>query len=96
MNKTGSQFGGDNDDAKSSRSKKSAKSNKKSSMDVVSKGPSSMMNKTGIDLNFKLALPMTCHVSMIKKLLIEKMPAKYFLASHPFPKIEGEMLIFRP
>ena len=33
---------------------------------------------------------------MMKKVLIEKMEGKYFLASHPFPKILGEMIIFKP
>lgn len=32
----------------------------------------------------------------MKKVLIDKMAAKYFLASHPYPKIEGEMIIFKP
>ena len=35
-------------------------------------------------------------VSMMKKVLIEKMTGKYFLASHPYPKLEGEMIIFKP
>ena len=33
---------------------------------------------------------------MMKKVLIEKFENKYFLASHPYPKIEGEMIIFKP
>lgn len=33
---------------------------------------------------------------MIKKGLVEKLREKYFLASHPYPKLEGEMIIFRP
>mmetsp|Transcript_34344 Transcript_34344/g.42397 ORF Transcript_34344/g.42397 Transcript_34344/m.42397 type:complete len:95 (-) Transcript_34344:912-1196(-) len=33
---------------------------------------------------------------MVKKLLIDKMPGKYFLSSHPYPKIEGEMFIIKP
>ena len=33
---------------------------------------------------------------MMKKVLIEKMHEKYFLASHPFPKIDGEMIIYKP
>jgi len=35
-------------------------------------------------------------ISMMKKVLIEKMESKYFLASHPYPKVEGEMIIFKP
>ena len=33
---------------------------------------------------------------LMKKVLVEKMEQKYFLASHPFPKIYGELIIFRP
>ena len=34
---------------------------------------------------------------MMKKVLIEKkMPFDYELASHPFTKHEGEMIIFKP
>ena len=33
---------------------------------------------------------------MMKKVLIEKMAAKYFLGSHPYPKIEGELIVFKP
>ena len=46
--------------------------------------------------NFSREVPQSCLVQMMKKVLIEKLPAKYFLASHPYPKIEGEMIIFRP
>ena len=33
---------------------------------------------------------------MMKKVLIEKLASKFFLAVHPFPRLEGEMLIFKP
>ena len=33
---------------------------------------------------------------MMKKVLIEKLEDKWFIASHPYPKIEGEMMIFKP
>ena len=46
--------------------------------------------------NFKFEIPDSCQLSMIKKVLIEKMAGKFFLASHPYPKIEGEMIIFKP
>ena len=71
----------------------SKRSSKKSNMDA-SRYQSASMNKTAD--TFKYEIPDTCKVSMIKKVLIEKLPAKYFLASHPYPKIEGEMIIFRP
>ena len=59
-----------------------------------SKYQSMSLNKTS-DL-FKFDIPISCHVTMMKKVLIDKMPAKYFLASHPFPRIPGEMIVFRP
>ena len=52
------------------------------------------LNKT--NENFKFEIPDSCKVTMMKKVLIEKMAGKYFLASHPYPKIEGEMVIFKP
>ena len=46
---------------------------------------------------FKFELPPTCYISMMKKVLIEKhMQHKYVLASHPYPKLEGEMIVFKP
>lgn len=33
---------------------------------------------------------------MLKGVKIEKLDAKFLLVSHPFPQIEGEMLIFQP
>ena len=45
---------------------------------------------------FKHDIPQSCLISMMKKVLIEKLPAKYFLASHPYPKLEGEMIVFKP
>lgn len=32
----------------------------------------------------------------MKKNKIEKLPQKYVLVSHPYPTIEGEMLMFQP
>ena len=84
---------GDADSVENRQEGLSKRSSKKSNMDA-SRYQSASMNKTSD--TFKYEIPDTCKVSMIKKVLIEKLPAKYFLASHPFPKIEGEMIIFRP
>lgn len=35
-------------------------------------------------------------MSLLKKVLIEKLDAKYLLTVHPRPSCEGEMLIFKP
>jgi len=42
---------------------------------------------TEIDTKFKFEIPETCHLAMMKKLLIEKLESKFFLAVHPFPRI---------
>ena len=44
----------------------------------------------------KFDIPESCYLSMMKKILIEKLEAKFLLAVHPFPRIEGEMIIFKP
>jgi len=54
----------------------------------------SEMGKT--NASFKFDLPESCFLTLIKRLLIDKLPGKYFVSSHPFPKIEGELLIIRP
>ena len=85
MNKT-SQYGeGEEEDRKS----------------YISAAKSSQMNKSKTDMNmstdtFKFEIPETCHVGMMKKTLIEKLDQKYLLVSHPYPQIEGQMMIFLP
>lgn len=55
---------------------------------------STSLTKTGE--TFKYDIPASCLVGMMKKVLIEKLSSKYLLASHPYPKVEGEMIIFLP
>ena len=54
----------------------------------------SAMGKTS--QSFKFDIPVSCHITLVKKLLIDKMPGKFFVSSHPFPKIEGELMIIKP
>ena len=42
----------------------------------------------------KYTIPESCFISMKKKLKIEKLDAKYQLCIHPFPLVEGEMILF--
>ena len=84
---------GENDSVENKNEGLSKRSSKKSNMDA-SRYQTMSMNKTGE--GFKHDVPHSCLVSMMKKGLIEKLPAKYFLASHPFPKLEGEMVVFKP
>lgn len=44
--------------------------------------------------NYKYDLPQECLLRMMKTLKIEKLDKKYVLSVHPYPIIEGEMLIF--
>ena len=55
---------------------------------------SNLLNNRAADFKYEIAP--ACFVSMMKKALIEKMKSGYFIASHPFPKIDGELLIFKP
>ena len=86
MNKTHSNI--DGDDAEE----------RKSSISGVR---SNNMSKSRTDMNFstdnfKYEIPESCILGMMKKVLIEKMDMKYFLVSHPYPQVEGQMMIFQP
>ena len=94
MNKTSSHFVGDADSVEKGEGL-SKRSSKRSNMDA-SRYNSISMNKTGENFSSKYDIPDSCKISMMRKVLIEKLPAKYFLASHPYPKIEGEMVVFLP
>ena len=76
-------------DRKSQASKKTAE--KKSS--VLDASRMTTLNKTND--SFRYETPDSCLVSMMKKTMISKLENKYLLTSHPYPKIEGEMIIFK-
>jgi len=40
-------------------------------------------------------LPQSCKVEILKQNRIEKMDEDFTLVAHPFPAIEGEMLLFQ-
>ena len=44
----------------------------------------------------KYNIPETCHIALKKKLKIDKLDNKYVLLSHPFPLIEGELILLQP
>ena len=44
--------------------------------------------------DYKYEIPESCFVSIMKGNKISKLHKKYILIAHPYPKIEGEMLIF--
>ena len=94
LNRTSSQFAAENDSVDVGAEAASKRSSKKSQLDA-SKYQSMSVAKHSE--SFKYEIPESCYVSMMKKVLVEKFEeTKYFLASHPYPKIEGEMLIFKP
>ena len=45
---------------------------------------------------YKYEISEECHLTMIKKVKIEKLEDKFCLLAHPLPQISGEMMIFRP
>lgn len=44
----------------------------------------------------KYEVPDSCKIKIPKKTKIEKLSAKFLLISHPYPSIEGELLIVKP
>ena len=95
LGRNSSHYVNDNDSVENEKRSILSKNTKKSSMNNSKYGSVTALNKTA-DQGFKYEIPPSCMVSMMKKVLIEKMSGKFFLASHPYPKIEGEMIIFKP
>lgn len=81
-------------DAKSNYSKEDVRS-KGATSDKFAKSVTSGMNNMSLtQTNFKFDLPDSCFISMLKGVKIEKLDSKFYLVSHPFPQVEGEMLVF--
>jgi hypothetical protein len=62
-------------------------------------GKSGLEHQDEINRRFdeeRMALPESCFISFPKSSKIEKLEAKYLLVAHPYPQIEGEMLIVQP
>jgi hypothetical protein len=62
----------------------------KSRGEDLNKSKDSILSKD----DYKYEIPQDCIMSILKGNKIEKLQKKYFLLSHPFPKIEGEMILF--
>ncbi|CDW89049.1 UNKNOWN [Stylonychia lemnae] len=60
--------------------------------DQLNKSKDSILSKD----DYKYEIPQLCHITLMKGNQIEKLHRKYILMSHPFPKIEGEMIMFLP
>lgn len=61
-------------------------------LDDQTKSKESLLSKD----DYKFEIPDTCFLIFMKGNQIEKLHKKYLLVSHPFPKIEGEMIVFQP
>ena len=46
--------------------------------------------------DFKYELPESCLITIMKGCKIEKLHKKYVLLAHPYPLLEGEMIMFQP
>lgn len=57
--------------------------------DELNKSKDSIISKD----DYKYDLPGSCYISLMKGTQIEKLHKKYLLVSHPYPMLEGEMLI---
>ena len=75
----------DDEDAKSGKSRKSGKADQETA------------NQINQDLeNLKFEIPDSCRQNFTKNSKIEKLDAKYLLLAHPYPQLEGEMLVLQP
>ena len=86
--KSAASRGADDDDAE-----------KKSQLTSSKSAKSGLAHQEEINRQFdeeKMALPETCFTMFPKSTKIEKLEAKYVLVAHPYPQVEGEMLIIQP
>ena len=81
----------------------SDKRRSKANNSTISKGSKSGANsmnntKEGFDVkdDIKFDLPDTCFAFLMKGCKISKMQKKFKLLSHPYPLVEGEMILFQP
>ena len=44
--------------------------------------------------DFMYDIPKSCQIGMLKLNRIEKLDEDYVLVAHPFPQMDGEMLLF--
>lgn len=61
--------------------------------DTTSKNADGKMKEGGHD-KLKYNIPDTCIFNFLKQNLIERLNHNYVLVTHPFPTIEGELLIY--
>ncbi len=47
-----------------------------------------------IPTDYKYEIPDTCYLPIMKKTRIEKLEKKFHLGAHPYPALEGQMIVF--
>lgn len=60
-------------------------------------GPGSSLNESKLhepSVDTIKLLPDRCHYTLLKSNLVEKLSMDYVLVNHPFPTLEGELLIY--
>ena len=83
------------DDNKSQTSKYgSVKSGAAKSAISSSKNASQSKKDETIEEKPKYELPKECQLEFHTNLMVEKMSKDYILAGHPYPQLEGEMVMF--
>lgn len=94
---------GHRDDGMDGKSEAGKSDNKRSAANksAMSKGSNtnSMNNtKEGFDVkdDLKFDIPDTCFLILQKGCKISKMEKKFKLLAHPYPLLEGEMILFQP
>lgn len=75
----------DDEDGKSHKSKKSGKADQHTAEEI---------NRQLENLKFEI--PESCFLKYTKNTKIEKLDAKYLLLAHPYPALEGEMVLCQP
>jgi hypothetical protein len=78
--------------SKGSKGSKGLNSSKMNIKDQLNTSKDSLMSKD----DFKYEIPERCYLILMKGTKIEKLHKKFALLSHPFPKIEGELIVFQP
>jgi hypothetical protein len=56
--------------------------------------PASSQNNVSPQIDFKYDLPNNCKLEIQRLNRIEKLDDDYILAAHPYPQMDGEMILF--
>jgi hypothetical protein len=83
------------DDEENHTNSKLSASKKEKTIESQRKGSQASSLASGDGKNrAQYDLPITCKIEMLKLARIEKLDDDFVLLAHPFPQMEGEMLLF--